>query len=59
MLFIATSVVLAVGLAVWMFRSYGASREASDLVMGIGSVLLAVALVIYGIQFRKKIKREE
>lgn len=56
--FIVVSIILALGLGLWMVRSYGDTGEVGELVMGIGSAILAAALVVYGIQFRKKIKKE-
>lgn len=50
-LFIFLSVVLAAGCAWWAF-----ANEAS-LAFGIGSAVVAVGLVIYGIQFLKKTRK--
>lgn len=50
-LFIIVSIILAVGCAWWAFAT-GASP-----IFGIGSGVVAVGLVIYGIIFLKKSKK--
>ncbi len=54
--FITVSTGLAVGFGVWAIRDYNANGEATSLVIGIGSLAGAVALVTYGVWFIKKLK---
>jgi hypothetical protein len=56
-IFITAAVLMAVGCAVWGFKSYfSAEGRALDLVFGIFSVLGAIALVVYERFFLKKLK---
>jgi hypothetical protein len=48
--FIALSILLSIGCAVWAFAN------GVELIFGVSSVLVAVILVIYGISFLKKSK---
>ena len=54
--FIMVSTGLAVGFGIWAIRDYNAKGEATSLVIGIGSLIGAVALVTYGVWFIKKLK---
>ncbi len=54
--FIAVSTSLAVGFGIWAIRDYSANGEAASLVIGVGSLIGAVALVLYGLWFIKKLK---
>jgi len=49
--FIAVSFLLAVGCAAWTFLT-GAS-----IAFGVGSAVVAVALVVYGVMFVRKSRR--
>ena len=55
--FIVSSGLLALGLAVWLLHRYlSATGQSSDLVYGILCLLSAVGLVVYGRYFLKKLK---
>jgi hypothetical protein len=43
-------------LAVWFFQAWSESQDRTDLVMGIGSAVCAVTLVVYGRLVFKKLK---
>ena len=55
--FVTSATMLAVGFGVWSLRN-GLATDGSkmDFVYGIGSLIAAVALVIYGRYFLKKLK---
>jgi hypothetical protein len=55
-LFITASTLLALGVAVWAFRTWSAGAGAGYLGLAGGSALFAVALVVYGAWFLKKMK---
>ena len=55
-IFIAVCVVFSLGFGAWGIREYTASGTVSNLIMGIGAFIAAVALVIYGAWFLKKLK---
>jgi hypothetical protein len=55
-LFIALSVVLAIGFGVWEIVGYMETTITSQLVMGLLSFIVAVALILYGIRFLRKLK---
>ena len=55
-LFITISTLLAIGFGVWSLRAYQAAQQTLDLAFGIGSLLGAVALMVYGRYFLKKLK---
>ncbi len=55
--FISTSILLALGVGVWAFGNYsspGGTR--GDLAAGVASLAAALALAIYGVYFLKKLK---
>jgi len=54
--FIAISVLLTVGFAGWLLRSFVASGDAGTLVAAIASLLLGAALIVYARRFLKKLK---
>jgi len=54
--FITLSTLLAAGFGAWSIAAYQARGEASYLALGIFSFLAAVALVVYGGYFLKKMK---
>jgi len=55
--FISASILLAIGFAGWCLKSYFAGTGSIlDLVLGLGSIGLAISLVIYGKYFLKKLK---
>ena len=54
--FIAASIVLALGFAAWSFASYLRYRVTLDLVFGLVSLAAGAALVVYGKFVLKKLK---
>lgn len=56
LVFITASVLLSFGFAGWSFREYTTSRAVTDLVFAIGSTVVAIALIVYGRYFLKKLK---
>ena len=54
--FIAASIVLALGFAGWSFSSYFRNHQTLDLVFGLVSLAAGAALVIYGKFVLKKLK---
>jgi hypothetical protein len=54
--FITLSVLLMFGFAVWTFQSYTESGGSLMLVGSLLSMLAGVGLIIYGINFLKKLK---
>lgn len=59
-LFIAASVLLTLGFGAWsLYQYFSNGRSTMDLLWGSGSFLLAIALVIYGRYFLKKLKNVE
>jgi hypothetical protein len=58
LVFVTAAEVLAVGFAIWAFRNYRATAGSnSELILGLGSVAVAVALAVYEWYFLKKTKR--
>lgn len=55
-IFIAASLLLALGFAAWSFASYAHEGPLLHLWFGIGSLASAVVLVIYGKYFLRKLK---
>ncbi len=55
--FISTSVLLVVGLGIWQLAVYVSGDATLSLVWGLASLGGAVLLVIYGINFLKKLKK--
>lgn len=55
-IFIAASVLLALGFAAWSFVSFAHDGPTLHLWFGIGSLLSATALLIYGKYFLRKLK---
>jgi hypothetical protein len=57
LVFIVASILLAVGFAAWsVLNYYSPAGSASDLAIGVGSGVAAVALVCYERFFLKKFK---
>lgn len=54
--FIAASVLMSFGFGVWGIYIFTAGDTVWYLVMGIGSTLIGVVLVIYGINFVQKFR---
>ena len=56
-LFISVSVVLAIGFGAWSVYTHTQESGTAWLVMGVLSLGVGVALVVYGFWFLQKIKR--
>lgn len=54
--FVVVSTILALGFGVWAFREYRVSGDGTTVWAGVGSLLAAVALVVYGFWFLRKLK---
>ena len=54
--FIIVSTLLSFGLAVWSGVSYSHTSRIGDLLLGLGSLLAGIALLVYGRYFLKKLK---
>lgn len=55
--FITASTLLCLGFGVWSLRNYfGGSGTVWDLVLGAVSLVITVALIVYGRYFLKKLK---
>ena len=52
--FIAMSVALSAFMAAWAFGQYQTAHDASYLAGGIGSIVTAAALAVYGTMFQRK-----
>lgn len=56
-LFVLASISLAIGFGGWGVRQYtSGAGGVVDLAMGIGSIVLAIGLLVYGKYFLKKLK---
>lgn len=54
--FVTVSTMLALGFGIWACREYRVSGDGTTLLAGVGSLLVAVALVVYGFWFLRKLK---
>jgi len=54
--FVCISTLLALGFACWAISEYRVTQETALLVCGIGSVVGAGAMVVYGRWFLKKLR---
>ena len=54
--FIAVSALFAIGFGVWWFRAFSTGGNILDLSMGIASCITALALIVYGVKFRRKLR---
>jgi len=54
--FIVASTVLALGFGAWSLNEYAGGAERSNLWFGIGSLVIGVALVVYGRAILRKLK---
>lgn len=57
-LFVAISTLLCLGVGGWALREYTRSRSTGMLLYAAGSLMVSVALVVYGRWFLKKLKNE-
>ncbi len=55
--FVTLSTLLAVGFGVWAIEESARVGQGGALVLGIGSLIAAVLLVVYGVWFLRKLKR--
>lgn len=57
LVFIVAAILLAAGLATWSLMNYfSPGGRLSDLLVGLGSILVAIALLCYERYFLKKLK---
>lgn len=54
--FIALSILLALGFGLWEIIAYAESGRITQLLIGIASIAAAAGLAVYGIRFMKKLK---
>lgn len=54
--FVTASTLLAFGFGVWELKAYQISDQRMDLLLGIGSILSGVTLIVYGKMVLKKLK---
>lgn len=54
--FITISTILSVCFGLWAIRNYNHHQETLSLVIGYASLAGAVALLVYGVWFLKKLK---
>ena len=54
--FIVASTVLALGFGAWSLNEYAGGAARSNLWFGIGSLVIGVALVVYGRAILRKLK---
>ncbi len=54
--FIAVSILLTLGFSILGIYVFVTEQQYTYLIMGIGSLASGVALIIYGVQFVKKLK---
>lgn len=56
LVFIALSILLAIGFGVWEVGEYAESGGSGRLVAALLSFLVAVGLIVYGVRFVRKLK---
>ena len=54
--FIIVSILLSCGFAAWMFQSYMHDNNLLTLLGGVASILVGIALAMYGVRFLRKLK---
>lgn len=54
--FVTASTLLAFGFGAWELKAYQISDQRMDLLLGIGSILSGVTLIVYGKMVLKKLK---
>jgi hypothetical protein len=58
LVFVTAAIALAVGCAIWGLRDYWSpGGVGSDLVFGLGSIAVAIGLIVYERFFVKKLKQ--
>ena len=55
-IFILVSTALAIGFGIWTIREYFRKDDPFTLVIGVGSLVSAVVLVVYGGWFLRKLR---
>ncbi len=55
-IFVTVSVLLSFGMAAWGLHRFLTQGKTSDLLFGIVGIVAAVALLVYGRYFLKKLK---
>jgi hypothetical protein len=53
--FVAASVVLSAGVAVWGIRSWRTTGSGSDLAFGVMFLVVGFVLALYGVRVRRKL----
>jgi len=56
-IFITAAVVLAFGFGAWMLRVHQDSQAAGDFNLGVGSLVVGVALIGYEVYFLRKLRK--
>lgn len=54
--FIALSILLAIGFGVWEVLEYLESGSVAQLITALLSFVVAIALIVYGVRFLRKLK---
>lgn len=54
--FIVVSTLLTVGFGYWAVGEYRSSGDAMNLGIGVGSLVAALALLVYGVWFLRKLR---
>lgn len=57
LIFVTALTLLCLGCGIWKFREYSGTRAGGDLAFGIIALGLAVATLVYGKYFLKKLKK--
>ena len=56
-IFITAAVLLAFGFGAWMLNLHKDTQAAGDFNLGVGSLVVGVALVVYEVYFLRKLKK--
>ena len=56
LVFLVASIVLSFGFAAWAINDYTVTRDKLNLIMGIGSAVVGLILLVYGKYFLKKLR---
>ena len=57
--FIIVSVLFSLGFSVWAFLEYARLDQATNLIFGVGALVLALILMVYGRWFLRKLRGVE
>jgi len=55
-IFVSVAILLTVFFGIWAIRDYQATDDRTSLYLGLGSFLVTIVLVFYGVWFLKKLK---